>query len=265
LFHTIFNVLGVLLMLPVTARLTHFLEQRFVTQEEIEGRPRFLDKTVAVSPMLALNALMMELMRIAAVARRISLAALSTESVQGKRIASDHVVAEKLSHAVAEFISRLERGLLSGEVAEQLAKMLRAEQHLLACAGIAHEIARKQSEQRFVVDETLQQELSRYRSEVVGLMGLANPELEGFSFADCEAQLGRVQASYDDVKTMLLHAGAELRMPVPEMIDVLEQNSRIRRMARQMFKAIHLLGELYMTVGMKVPEADDVEEQQAGV
>ena len=73
LFHTVFNILGVLLMWPLSARLTRFLEKRFVTQEEIESRPRYLDKTVAESPVLALNALFLELSRIAAVARRMAL------------------------------------------------------------------------------------------------------------------------------------------------------------------------------------------------
>ncbi|MDX2505609.1 MAG: Na/Pi symporter [Gammaproteobacteria bacterium] len=57
MFQTTFNILGVLLMFPLSRRLADFLEKRFVTQEEIEGRPRYLDKTVAVSPILAINAL----------------------------------------------------------------------------------------------------------------------------------------------------------------------------------------------------------------
>ncbi len=47
LFHTTFNILGVLLMWPATGWLTRFLEKRFVSLEEIEGRPKYLDKTVA--------------------------------------------------------------------------------------------------------------------------------------------------------------------------------------------------------------------------
>jgi len=86
-------------------------------------------------------------------------------------------------------------------------------------------------------------------------MELANPDAEGFSFADCETQLGRVQTSYDDVKAALLRAGAGLRIPIPGMIDVLEQNSRIRRMARQMVKAMHYLSEIYTVAGVQAPEA----------
>ena len=254
LFHTTFNILGVLLMWPVTDRLARFLEKRFVTQEEVEGRPRFLDKTVAVSPMLALNAVTLELSRIAAIVRRMALAALSTESAPGKRIASDHQVAVKLTNAVAEFISRIGREVLSGEVTEQMAKLLRAEQHLLACADQTLVIARVQAELEFVDDPVLEGGIAHYRSEVVKLMELANPEKEGFSFTDCKQQLDQVQIAYDEVKATLLHAGAGLRTPIPEMIALLEQNSRIRRMARQMIKAMAHLSELYTVTQIKTPE-----------
>ena len=241
-------------MWPVTDRLARFLEKRFVTQEEVEGRPRFLDKTVAVSPMLALNAVTLELSRIAAIVRRMALAALSTESAPGKRIASDHQVAVKLTNAVAEFISRIGREVLSGEVTEQMAKLLRAEQHLLACADQALVIARVQGELEYVDDPVLEEGIAHYRSEVVKLMELANPEKEGFSFTDCKQQLDQVQIAYDEVKATLLHAGAGLRTPIPEMIALLEQNSRIRRMARQMIKAMAHLSELYTVTQVKAPE-----------
>lgn len=265
LFHTTFNILGVLLMWPVSGRLAGFLEKRFVTQEEVEGRPRFLDRNVAVSPMLALNAVVMELSRIATVVRRMTLAALSMELVPGKRIASDYVVVDKLTRAVAEFIARLGRGSLTGEVAEQLAKLLRAEQHLLACAEQALVVARAQVELGYVDDVALAEDIAHYRAQVVTLMSMANPEAEGFSFAGCKEQLEQVQASYDEVKTSLLHAGAELRTPIPGMIDILEQNSNIRRMARQMFKAMQLLSEMYTVYGVRMPEAVGAVAQQEAI
>ena len=254
LFHTTFNILGVLLMWPVSGRLTHFLGKRFVTQEEIESRPRFLDKTVAVSPMLALNALVLELLRIASIARRMALEALSTESALGKRIANDHIVTVKLTHAVAEFITRLGKGVLSSEVAELLAKLLRAEQHLLACAEQAHQVARKQTELEFLTDEKLMASIAHYRAEVVHLMEMANPEKEGFSIDECETQLQQVQVAYDEVKEALLHAGAALRIPIPGMIEILDQNSGIRRMARQMIKAMHYLSEVYTVADIRMPK-----------
>lgn len=256
LFHTAFNILGVALIFPLNKRLAHFLDRRFVTQEEIESRPRYLDKTVAVSPVLAVNALALELSRITTIVRRMSLEALSSEFVPSVRIRRDFIVARKLSNEVAKFITHLERGMLGEEVSEQLTKVLRTEQHLLACADQALEIARMQADVEDVTDEKIMKEISRYRAEVVSLMKMANPEEEDFSFAACELQLDVVQAAYDDVKEMLLHAGAALRIRIPVIIDILEQNSRIRRMPRQMVKAMHHLNEISMIAEVRLPEPE---------
>ncbi|MCW9023669.1 MAG: Na/Pi symporter [Gammaproteobacteria bacterium] len=257
LFHTTFNILGVLLMWPVTDRLTQFLGKRFVTLEEIEGRPKYLDKTVAISPPLALDALALELSRISNIARRMAFSALSTESATGQRMSSDHVIAEKLANAVAEFITRLGRASLSHDDAEQLAMMLRAEQHLLACCDLALEIAREQGKLEIVTDAELANHLAQYRVEVVNLFHLADPLMEGFSIEDCETQLQQVQVAYEEVKELLLYAGAELRTPIPGVIDIIEQNSRIRRMARQMIKAMRYLSGLYRVDEVTAPEIDE--------
>jgi len=256
MFHTVFNILGVLIIFPFNRRLAHFLDRRFVTQEEIEGRPRFLDKTVAVSPVLAVNALALELSRITTVVRRMALEALSSEFDPSVRIRRDFIVARKLSSEVAKFITHLERGMLNQETSEQLTKVLRTDQHLLACADQALEIARMQADVEEVTDEKVNDGISHYRAEVVNLLKMANPEQEGFSFSCCEAQLDEVQLAYDAIKADLLQAGAELRIPIPVMIDILEQNSRIRRIPRQMVKAMHHLSELSMITDVRVSESE---------
>ena len=256
MFHTVFNILGVLIIFPFNRRLARFLDRRFVTQEEIEGRPRFLDKTVAVSPVLAINALALELSRITTVVRRMSLEALSSEFDPSVRIRRDFIVARKLSSEVAKFITHLERGMLNQEISEQLTKVLRTDQHLLACADQALEIARMQADVEEVNDEKISDGISHYRAEVVSLLTMANPEQEGFSFSCCEAQLDEVQAAYDAIKADLLQAGAELRIPIPVMIDILEQNSRIRRIPRQMVKAMHHLSELSMITDVRITESE---------
>lgn len=254
LFHTTFNILGVLLMWPISNRLTQFLEQRFVTQEEIEGRPRYLDKTVAVSPILAINALTLELTRIAGVIRRMAMAVMSAEFESIKHIKNDHMIVSKLSNSVAEFITRLEKGVLTGEVSELLAKLLRAEQHQLACANQVREVARIQQELNFITDTALQNSITSYRLDIVHLIELCNPETESFSFTECEAQLEHLQIQYDNLKSELLHAGAELRIPTSEVIKILDQNSSIRRMSRQMVKSIHYLSELYTLSEVQIPD-----------
>jgi phosphate:Na+ symporter len=246
-------------MLPLSKPMVGFLDKRFVTQEEIESQPRYLDNTVAVSPVLAVNALALELSRITIIARRMGLQALSSEFVPSVRIRRDYIVTQKLSAAVADFIAQLERGTLSKEVSEQLAKVVRSEQHLLASANQAMEIIGIQARMKNLTDEKLIDGISQFRAEVVSLMKIANPEEADFSFAECELQLERVQTAYDDVKADLLKAGAELRVPIHAVIDIMDQNSCIRRMSRQMVKAMHHLSELSMIAEVKSsePEATD--------
>ena len=256
LFHTSFNILGVLLMLPFSKCLANYLERRFVTLEEVESTPKYLDKTVAVSPALALNALALELSRIVSISRRMALAVLSAEPGYGSRIGSDYMVAKKLSEAVTEFIAHLEKSNLTNEDAEQLAKILNAKQHLLACANLSLEVTKMQSEMTGVDDSELINKNALYHLEVVRLMELSNPELEEFSFVACEEQLQKIQTSYDDLKEALLYAGAKLRTPIPGIIDIVEQNSRIRRMGRQMYKAMQNINEIYVVSRVPLQETD---------
>lgn len=264
LFHTIFNVFGVILILPLSKLLARFLKKCFVTHEEIESRPRHLDKTIAVSPELAVNALSLELLRIATIARRMALEAISTESAPGKDIVSDHAIVKNLSNAVAKFITRLEKGSLSDEVSGQLAIILRTEQHLLACANQAMLVVRAQIELGHVSDEKLMLRITQYRAEVVKAIKMADLEKEAFSFSDCEIQIEQMKIAYKELKESLLQAGAALRIPVPLMIDILEQNNRIRRMPHEMVRAMRYLSELSVPAKVDSEEVEQDIEQEAG-
>jgi phosphate:Na+ symporter len=255
LFHTIFNILGVLLIFPLNSRLADFLEKQFVTQEEKEGQPRYLDKVVAVSPPLAVNALALELARVTAVVRRMDLEALSNKKGSSRRISIDEMVVRKLSASVAEFITQLEREKLSQEVSTELALVLRAEQHLLASADQAALFARLQVDVRPVEDHELLAGIRRFYDGLASLIKLAIPGEADFSYAECERQLGQVQNDYDDLKASLLRAGTASRIPIPQMIDVVEQNSRLRRMARQLVKGMNFLNEVFVATSTILPEA----------
>ena len=265
LFHTVFNVLGVALIFPFNNRLACFLEKRFVTHDEIESRPIYLDKTIAVSPALSINALALELSRITAVVRRMGLAAMSGEFTNNRRAKADNRIVHKLCSAVAAFITQLETKSLNKEVSEQLANILRAEQHLLACADQALLIAKAQANIVDINDEVLVAGISRFRAEVVDLMMRASPAEVGFSYEECELQLNQVQTTYEEVKGALLLSGVELRVPIPMMIDLIDQNSRIRRMTRQMVKALHFLNELFITAEIMVPDLKRKLEQESTI
>lgn len=60
LFHSIFNVAGVLLITPFTGRMVSFLETLFVVKNERRRRPRYLDEEVIKTPGPAIAALYKE-------------------------------------------------------------------------------------------------------------------------------------------------------------------------------------------------------------
>ncbi len=266
LFHTVFNVLGVILMFPLNSRLAVFLEKRFVTQEEIEGQPRYLDQTVAVSPSLAINALLLEMPRLADIARRMGLAAISQERGRVQGLAGDEAVLQKLSTAVSDFISRLERGTLSSEVARQLAGILRAEQHLLALAEQAVLFANAEAELGEISDQSLQQGISRYHALVAKIISLGNPADGDFTFDEYQQLLDGIEAEYDGLKETLLEAGTSLRVPIPVMIEVIDQNGRLRQMARQVTRAMYHLHRVSLGLdsSQETAEADAISDPAEG-
>jgi phosphate:Na+ symporter len=263
LFHTVFNFVGVLLMWPISNRLARFLSKRFVTREEIEGQPRYLDKTVVMSPVLALNAMVLELTRVAGITRRMAQTALSIENEPANQIQNDHAIIVKLTGSISDFVALLEQSALTKEVSDQISKLLRAEQHLLLCSDLSAEVVDAQLEQGAMNYSELDEPTDQYRSAVAQLLEIANPEAEGFSINDCDERLEQTQAKYEATRTFLLKAASEKQVPVQIIIEMLEQNSRIRRMSRQMIKALRDLNELYRVNEVIVSETSVTAAQQS--
>jgi phosphate:Na+ symporter len=244
LFHTVFNLLGVVLIFPLNNRLADFLEKRFVTRDEVEGRPRYLDKTVAVSVDIAIDALLLEMARVTDLTRAMALASLSSEASSGKRIEIDNQTVIQLSAAIAEFIAEQGRGVLDQEASQQLGRILRADQYLLIVAEQALEISRQQAGMTGLEDSELKQIIARFQAEAATLLQSTDMSSASFSHAECEAQLQQLQVHYEDVKATLMQAGSELRVPIPSIIEVVDQNSRIKRLCRELVGALRLLSQL---------------------
>lgn len=84
LFHTLFNVLGVILMWPLTNRLVLWLNKRFRRQDP--AKLRSLDASSLAIPALAINTLASELLRVGQL-----IAAQASRLAQGNAIESDAI------------------------------------------------------------------------------------------------------------------------------------------------------------------------------
>ena len=229
LFHTAFNILGVILIWPLAGRLTDFLLRRFKSAEEDEARPRYLDKNVLAVPALALDALARELHRLGGIALdtvRAAFVAVPPQLEQNRRIA------DRLSMAIADFIAQLNRGGMAPESAQRLPQLLRVARYYETAAELATEAALALRE----TEPGANPALADFRAEAEDLLVRLDP-----GASDGAVELNPFEAAYQHLKAELLKAGAQGSMGVAAMDAQLRAASALRRAVEQVAKARHLL------------------------
>ncbi|MEX0839378.1 MAG: Na/Pi symporter [Parvibaculum sp.] len=137
LFHTLFNVFGVVLFWFVADRLIRWLEARFVSEEENEARPRHLDQTLRDIPSLAVPSLLLELRRLGTIVTDAAARYLQSPTDQAGYIRRRSAVATNLSGSVRDYAAALSEARLPAGLPDALAHILRALQHY---NGAIHEL-----------------------------------------------------------------------------------------------------------------------------
>ena len=137
LFHTIFNLLGLALLLPFAGRLAGLLERMFRSAEEDLARPRHLDPTAAGAPDLAIAALWLELARLRDITGQVCLAALRPNEPHGTPPAAAAVV--PLADAIAAFVTTMRTESMTREVSDELPRVLRTARYLEEAARCSTE------------------------------------------------------------------------------------------------------------------------------
>jgi phosphate:Na+ symporter len=232
LFHTAFNVIGVLLMWPLAARLTRWLQQRFHAREEDEAQPQFLDDTVLAVPTLALDALSREVARAGAVAVRMARHALNR--TDAATLKSDQTILLSLDAAIERFVERLRSASMSQVASSKLADLLRIQRY--------HEAAAEQAAAAAALpalasnDTRLAATEAAFIAATEALLARCEPDslLDG---SGLEADTNRMNARYEDLKVDLLTAGADGRLDLPDMEIALRRFSALRRAAQQLQKS----------------------------
>ena len=242
LFHTTFNVLGVAIMWPITGHMVRFLEKRFRSSEENEAKPRHLDKTLTSTPLLAFNALGMELARIAHISSRMAKSALSTESLPGGRIGADKNIIHKLVIAAGEFSTFTQKNDLPTDLAEALPNGMRVCRYYAAAAQLAEAIAEQHSKHHEIKHSPLNKEINHFKRAVVHLLETCDASTSDYQCQQCLEELEELEGRYQHLKSSLLKNGTNGKITVHEMVAQLELLSMIRRLAEQIEKGARYLG-----------------------
>lgn len=234
LFHTAFNVMGVLLIWPLVDGLTRFLQARFVSAEQQVAQLRYLDDTVLAVPALALDALQREIDRLGGLARhnlRLALigAPMSETGVTG------------LGEAIARFIARLNRTSMPADSAERLPQLLRVVRYDEVVAELADEASQLLAKCEGSAQLSALAEPWRQQSQAL-LDQLAS---DLATRSDLPALLPPWEAGYQGLKAALLQAGAHGDLSVTQMDLRLRALSALRRALEQAVKAALLRRDLF--------------------
>lgn len=247
LFHTTFNILGVVLLLPFVNPIAARLERLFRTEEEDISRPRHLDSTVARTPALAILALRQELRRMHGLVVQAGLTAIERQDRKAVALLERRSEAIlQLGHAVREFAVTVHMEGLSERTAESLPHQLRISRYLEASAHLLSDVFAVRIEERLVADPATKASIQRLAESARSCLRACAAAGTGDETDELLAdrltnEIAGFQSVYQQTKAALLHAAAANRLSIEKVDLLLDATSGLRRMVDQLVKASLML------------------------
>lgn len=243
-FHTLFTAIGVILQWPATERMTRFLARHFLTPGEQLGRPQHLDSTVLFSPVLALDAFVLELQRMAELSRTHVAGALAPDAAPQRTRREQHEGLTRLVSAVERFVGLLETERISQPVAQQLPLVLRISNYIGEVTALAHESSEGNTAVEALRDTSLRAEIDAYRQAVLAFIARCDPQAEDFRPEELQREYEQLRETWRTLKTSLLEAGVRRRVPVSRLNPAFDGLRGMLRIAERSTKAAIRLSEL---------------------
>ena len=249
MFHSVFNILGVLLIFPFNNRLVSFLETRFLSWEDKESNSRYLDKTIAMTPDLAVNALGLEMKSIAKRVSELSRRAIHTQSPQEKSFSEQAAVIKHLLDNVSNFIVSVESSELSEETTQDLATIMRIEQYFLVCTNASERIYHEFNIKDAEVSTRFEESHNTFINHVFEFIDLSRIDEAGF-IETVMHELTQIQREHDEYKAKLLLAGTKGHITVHVMSETLECLALINGLVQQWAKAMKSFTALHANLNV---------------
>ncbi len=245
LFHTVFNVLGVLLVWPLMSRLTKFLEQRFVSRHDIAAKPQFIDKNVAVSPSIAVVALHRELMRFNDLLHGILQDSLQLINKSSTQIVQQYTVIENLGVQIADFITRIGKQELTSDLAARMETLILVQQYCLSSAQHALHVSAALDDLATDIEGEPLSDLEHYlRSSTALIGGVAKPDEHDDADTFYFNKLAENRQAYEKIKSMTLRYAMSSLMTIQRAMAVMDLVKAIQQMAEQYIKARSQLNKI---------------------
>jgi len=156
---------------------------------------------------------------------------------------------EPLLAAVGQYVAQMQRGDLSDPVAQALPEAMQVAQYFATTAEHAQEIAQMLTTLGEVEHPQVVEALARFKGQTAALLGRIDPQTGSDEPFDGDAEMAKLRQGYDELKGMLLKAGARDELPVRQMVGLIDQAGLVRRMGKQAVKGVMGLQRL-QKVGM---------------
>lgn len=224
-FHTLFSIIGVVLLTPFVGQMAKLLNKLFREEGEDIAKPRYLDSTTLSMPALAAAALHREL---------LSLHAYTVELLQGKGSRAWEArrkAALQLSHAIDVFAGEVAQEQLQADTQNALQTAVRINRYLRS-------ILRLMPAMRTLATYKADAMPAKV-AEALKAIAMEGADLSATSLVSDEiaVRLNTFTQNYEDTKQVLLQAGANKKVPVELVSDILDQLSDAYRLTEQATKA----------------------------
>tara|TARA_B100000446_G_scaffold185613_1_gene209989 strand:- start:1822 stop:3447 length:1626 start_codon:yes stop_codon:yes gene_type:complete len=243
LFHTIFNVLGVLLIYPQNERIASFLDKKFTSWDEKASHPKFIDKTVAQTPVLAVNALLLEIYSIADKGIDLFSRAVQPKGKRKTDFYDDARVIKLLSVAVSEFIVTIDSSGLPVETREDLATLMRIDQYILNCTLAIERAEDYLLQHEYLPLPKLETELIEYFNSVLGFLMISR-EINKTDNQH-ENSFFIMQTEHDRIKAELILNGTQSKISVEQMSASIDALQEALHLSKQWHKAMTRLHAIH--------------------
>lgn len=232
LFHTTFNILGLLIMWPLTSRLVNFLETK--VGHETASNPKYLDSTLINAPNLAMDALAMELERIGRKTREILRDVLFGEEKKFSSQAKLEI--SELIKACQGYSLTIQQYENTPTVSSRIPVALRVTQYYRTIEDAIQEMHEMQVLLPRMPDEKVRAEVNNFLKECRYILQIADQPCSD-EFADADNKLQKLTKVYHQLKRALLDAGAQNRMDISLMVQFLDYYSLINQTLDRTLKA----------------------------
>jgi phosphate:Na+ symporter len=236
LFHTTFNVLGVILMWPLTTWLTRFLSARFSTQADRLAQPQFLDRNVMATPALAIEALHLELNRATELVCDTVVKAMSSDSSPNQAIVAQQYGIRGLIYEIETFITDLEAERLPKDLKGNLPTALRITGYIEDVAGLLDDLGRHRSDIESISRPAVAKSVTEFKTLILEHALNCKPAIDPEPTADLHEDYRRLQHKWHDLKNVLLEAAAIRAIPVNRLNAALEGLRSQLKIAQQLTK-----------------------------